>query len=150
MTALFLWFSLCMFLQTIWNSRDSAEPWPAGSSAVPLYGPAVDFRSHAHAGQLFHGHSDQCHSLHAYWLVIFYEICALTGFKKKDKFPMLIIIGICYAAALGVSVLPFKPIAGVVINGVQQRDRRSDGPAAFCLNQFHLRFGPNFIIPSHR
>ena len=54
---------------------------------------------------------------------------------------MLIIIGICYAAALGVSVLPFKPIAGVVINGVSSVTGEVMDPLLFASTSFILGLG---------
>ena len=71
---------------------------------------------------------------------IFYEICEVAGFKKYDKFPVLIIIGIVYSGILGGTILPFRPIAGVVLNGVDGVTGLNCDPLVFAFSSMVLSF----------
>lgn len=47
------------------------------------------------------------------WM-IFYSICDTLGYKPGDTFVSAIMVGIPYAAAIGGSLFPWKPIAAIV------------------------------------
>lgn len=49
---------------------------------------------------------------------ITYEIIAMCGFVKGDKMPMLLIVGVMFAAVLGQCVFPFRALAAIVINSM--------------------------------
>ena len=64
---------------------------------------------------------------------VFYEVCEVLGFKKYEKFPVLMIVGIVYAGILGGTVVPFRPIAAVVLNGVNGVTGTVCDPLIFAL-----------------
>jgi len=49
-----------------------------------------------------------------------YKICNLIGEKKFDKFANLLIFGVCVMGAIGLSSLPFKNNALVILNAYMQ------------------------------
>jgi len=49
---------------------------------------------------------------------IFYSICEMVGYKAGDKYVSIMIVGIIAAACLGIAPLPYKPVAAIVINGI--------------------------------
>jgi len=51
------------------------------------------------------------------WAIAF-EISEVGGFQKGDKLPMLLLVGIMAAAVLGQCVFPFRPLAAIVINAL--------------------------------
>lgn len=71
---------------------------------------------------------------------IFYEICDLTGYKKKEKFPIIVLIGITYCGLLGGSIFTFRPIAGIVISSVSGITGQPIDPLIFSLTSFILSF----------
>lgn len=64
---------------------------------------------------------------------VFYEVCEVLGFKKYEKFPVLMIVGIVFAGTLGGTVVPFRPIAAVVLNGVNSVTGTVCDPLVFAL-----------------
>lgn len=50
---------------------------------------------------------------------IFYEICDTVGMKKGEKFPALIVVGVVYTGMLGTVVFPWRPIAAIVFNTIE-------------------------------
>lgn len=71
---------------------------------------------------------------------IFYEICDITGYKKKEKFPMIVLIGIVYCGLLGGSIFTFRPIAGIVISSVNSITGQPIDPLIFSLTSFIISF----------
>lgn len=51
---------------------------------------------------------------------ILYDVCAQLGYQKGDKYPMLLVIGIIYSAALGGAVFPFKVYPVIIMGTLQQ------------------------------
>ena len=49
---------------------------------------------------------------------LFYSICEITDIKPKDPYAVAMVIGLCYSACLGVSILAFKPIPIIVYNAM--------------------------------
>ena len=50
---------------------------------------------------------------------LFYSVCDIVGFKKHEKYSTLMVIGLCYAACLGVTPLAFKPLPVMVLGSMQ-------------------------------
>lgn len=50
---------------------------------------------------------------------LFYRVCKMAQIKPGDPYAVLMVIGLCYAACLGVSILAFKPIPLIVYDSVQ-------------------------------
>ena len=50
---------------------------------------------------------------------IYDQINEALGFDKKDKYPVLVILGICYCAMLASCVFPFWPISMIMIGSLQ-------------------------------
>lgn len=76
---------------------------------------------------------------------IFYEICAITGYKPKEKFPLLVVIGVLYCSALGGAVFPFRPIAALVINSVSGITGEAIDPLVFSFTSFAITICLVFI-----
>ncbi len=51
---------------------------------------------------------------------ILYDVCGQLGYQKGDKYPMLLVIGIIYSAAVGGAVFPFKVYPVIVLGALQQ------------------------------
>lgn len=47
---------------------------------------------------------------------IFYHVCQITGYTKKDKYTGMMIAGIVFTAILGVTVLPIKAFTIIVLS----------------------------------
>ena len=67
---------------------------------------------------------------------IFYSICEKVGYQKHDKFPMLSIMGIAYAALLGFVLFPYKPIHLIALGGLSAVSGTTVGFAQFTLLAF--------------
>lgn len=51
---------------------------------------------------------------------IFYKICDVVGFKRGEKYPTLVLIGIVYSAMLGFAVFPFKVLQVMVLGSLEK------------------------------
>lgn len=47
---------------------------------------------------------------------IFYKICEMVGYGKKQPYPMLVLIGIVFSASLGYAIFPFKATQVIALN----------------------------------
>lgn len=50
---------------------------------------------------------------------ILYSICELCGYKKGDGYPTMMVLGIVFAAMLGMAVVPFKQVPLTVIGAYE-------------------------------
>ena len=50
---------------------------------------------------------------------LFYSICEMTDIKPGEPYAVAMVIGLCYAACLGVSILAFKPLPIIVYSIVE-------------------------------
>lgn len=76
---------------------------------------------------------------------IFYEICDITGYKPKEKFPLIVVIGILYCGALGGAVFPFRPLAAIVCSSVSGITGEAIDPLTFSLTSFAITICLVFI-----
>lgn len=76
---------------------------------------------------------------------IFYEVCELTGYQKKEKFPIVVLVGITYCGLLGGSIFTFRPIAGIVISSVHGITGQTIDPLIFSLTSFIISFSMMII-----
>lgn len=51
---------------------------------------------------------------------IYYKLCDAIGLKPREKYPVLVLLGIAYSAMLGYTIFPFKPMAALVLNIVTE------------------------------
>ena len=49
---------------------------------------------------------------------IFYNMCETLGYKKLDKYPVVVLCGIVYSAMLGFAVFPFKAVQILVLSSL--------------------------------
>lgn len=71
---------------------------------------------------------------------ILYDVCAQLGYQKGDRYPMLLVIGIIYAAAVGGAVFPFKVYPVIVMGTLQQITGIEASFFKFTLINFILTF----------
>lgn len=50
---------------------------------------------------------------------IFYNVCDTLGYKKQDKFAVVVLCGIVYSAMLGFSLFPFKAVQIMVLGSLE-------------------------------
>lgn len=67
---------------------------------------------------------------------IFYKICDNLGFKQGDKYPMLMLIGVVYAAMLGYAIFPFKVLQALVLSSIMAHTDLSVNFLAFTASTF--------------
>lgn len=51
---------------------------------------------------------------------IFYEICETVGYKKGEKYPILMVVGIVYVGMLGTVIFPYRPIAAIILRTINE------------------------------
>lgn len=51
---------------------------------------------------------------------IFYEISDTLGFKRRDNYPAMMLIGIVFAAMLGLAIFPYKTIQVMVMGSLEK------------------------------
>lgn len=51
---------------------------------------------------------------------IFYEISDTLGFKRRDNYPAMMLIGIVFAAMLGLAIFPYKTIPVMVMGSLEK------------------------------
>lgn len=49
---------------------------------------------------------------------IFYSACQILGYKKKEKYPTIMLVGIVYSAMLGFAIFPFKATQVMVLGSL--------------------------------
>lgn len=67
---------------------------------------------------------------------ILYDVCAQLGYQKGEKYPMLLVIGIIYSAALGGAVFPFKVYPMIILGTLQQVTGASPSFFKFSMLNF--------------
>lgn len=70
---------------------------------------------------------------------IFYNMCDTLGYKKQEKYPVLTLCGIVYAAMLGFAVFPFKAVQILVLTSLST----ASGGLSVDFGQFT---GTTFIV----
>lgn len=64
---------------------------------------------------------------------LLYSICDLCGYKKGESYPIMMVIGIVYAAQLGMSLIPFKSVPLVALGAYEKLSGVSIDYAAYML-----------------
>lgn len=71
---------------------------------------------------------------------LFYSICKITDIKPGESYAVAMIIGLCYAACLGVSILAFKPIPVIVFSTLETYLGLSVNYLKFAASTFFISF----------
>ena len=71
---------------------------------------------------------------------LFYRICKMANIKPGEPYSILMVIGLCYSACLGVSILAFKPIPLIVYDSVKEYTGTGVNYVHFMITSFGISF----------
>ncbi len=71
---------------------------------------------------------------------IFYEICAVCGYKKGDKWPAYVLVGIAYCSMLGYAIFPYKVVSALALSSFSAYTGLSVDFGTFVIVSFILSF----------
>lgn len=71
---------------------------------------------------------------------IYYQICDICGYKKGEKWPAYVLVGIAYCSMLGYAVFPYKVVSALALSSFTASTGLSVDFATFVIISFILSF----------